>query len=96
MFSWDTLKAATNFKKHGISFEEAATVCSDPDGLDWEDLTHSARERRYKRLGNSIAEKILIVVYTVRRSQDDKETIGIISARHASRKERKAYCGPSD
>jgi len=57
MFSWDILKAATNFEKHGISFEEAATVFSDPDGLDWEDLTHSVRERRYKRLGNSLAGK---------------------------------------
>lgn len=96
MFSWDTLKATANFEKHGISFEEAATVFSDPDGLDWEDLTHSVRERRYKRLANSIAGKILIVVYTIRRSEDDKETIRIISARQASRKERKAYSGPSD
>lgn len=93
MFSWDILKAATNFEKHGISFEEAATVFSDPDGLDWEDLP-------YANAGTNDLEIRLLesffVVYTVRRSQDDKETIRIISARHASRKERKACSGPSD
>ena len=50
MFSWDTVKAAANLEKHGISFEEAATVFSDAEGLDWEDLKHSTREPRYKRL----------------------------------------------
>lgn len=93
MFSWDTRKAIVNFQKHGISFEEAATVFSDPDGLDWEDLAHSTSEPRYKRLGMSVGRKILNVVYTVRRSKDGKETIRIISARHASRKERQAYSG---
>jgi uncharacterized DUF497 family protein len=96
MFSWDTVKAAANLEKHQISFEEAATVFSDADGLDWEDLEHSTRETRYKRLGRSISRRILIVVYTVRRLKDGKETIRIISARYASRKERKAYSGQSD
>jgi len=96
MFSWDTVKAAANFEKHGISFEEAATIFSDAEGLDWKDLEHSTRETRYKRLGRSISRRILIVVYTIRRLKDGKETIRIISARHASRKERKAYSGQSD
>jgi uncharacterized DUF497 family protein len=93
MFTWDTRKAIINFEKHGVSFEEAATIFADPDGLDWEDLTHSAQEKRYKRLGISREGNILIVVYTVRRVKDGKETIRIISARPASRKERKAYSG---
>ncbi len=91
MFSWDARKAIVNFEKHGVSFEEAATIFADPDGLDWEDRLHATFENRYKRLGNSIKGKILLVVYTVRRTRDDKETIRIISARPASRKERKAY-----
>ncbi len=37
MFSWDARKALSNLKKHGVSFEEAATVFADPDGLDWDD-----------------------------------------------------------
>lgn len=93
MFSWDTQKVLINFEKHGISFEEAATVFADPDGLDWEDLSHSIQETRYKRLGVSIEQRIVLVVYTVRRAADGKETIRIISVRPASRKERKAYSG---
>ena len=96
MFAWDTQKAIVNFMKHGVSFEEAATIFSDPDGLDWEDVTHSTQEKRYKRLGESTEGKILIVVYTVRRLTDAKETIRLISARRASRKERKAYSRQSD
>ncbi len=91
MFFWDTRKTIINFEKHGVSFEEAATIFSDPDGLDWEDLAHATHEARYKRLGISLAQSILLVVYTIRRSADGKETIRIISARPASRKERKPY-----
>ncbi len=93
MFSWDTRKAIANFEKHGVSFEEAATIFADPEGLNWEDWAHSAQEPRYKRIGISIAGNVLIAVYTVRRTKDGKETSRIISARRASRKERKAYFG---
>ncbi len=93
MFSWDRLKAIVNFEKHGVSFEEAATTFSDPEGLDWEDSDHSTHEARRKRLGGSIDGRILLVVYTIRRAKDGKETIRVISARPASRKERQAYFG---
>jgi uncharacterized DUF497 family protein len=93
MFSWDTRKAILNYEKHGVSFEEAATIFADPDGLDWQDLAHSTHEPRYKRLGISIDGNILLLVYTIRRSKDGKETVRIISARPASRKERQAYSG---
>ena len=53
MFSWDTRKALKNYVKHGVPFEEAATVFSDTEALDWEDLEHVAAERRWKRLGFS-------------------------------------------
>jgi len=46
MFSWDAHKALRNYEKHAVPFEEASTVFSDPDGLDWEDLDHSTVERR--------------------------------------------------
>jgi uncharacterized DUF497 family protein len=52
VFAWDSRKAARNLEKHGVSFEEAATVFADPDALEWEDLEHSARENRFKRLGD--------------------------------------------
>jgi hypothetical protein len=91
MFSWDPQKAIVNFEKHGVSVEEAATVFADTEGLDWEDLTHSDYETRYRRLGISVERNVLLVVYTIRRTGDGKETIRIISARQASRKERKSY-----
>ena len=91
MFSWDTNKAITNFEKHGVSFEESATVFGDPEALDWEDADHSHDEQRYKRLGKSVTGRVLLVVYTLRRLENEKETIRIISARQASSKERQAY-----
>ncbi len=93
MFSWDTQKAISNYEKHEVPFEEASTVFADPEGLDWEDSDHSQREPRIKRLGLSIQSRLLLVVYTTRRLKNGKETIRIISARKASRKERKAYEG---
>ena len=91
MFTWDAEKAVRNFGKHGVSFEEAATVFADPDALEWEDLEHSHDENRFKRLGVSSQGRILIVVYSYRRMKDDKETFRIITARLASPKERESY-----
>jgi uncharacterized DUF497 family protein len=91
MFLWDPAKAIINFEKHEVSFEEAATVFADPDALDWKDEKHSEEETRFKRLGKSVLNKIVLVVYTYRRTEDEKEAIRIISARQANRKEREAY-----
>jgi uncharacterized protein len=93
VFSWDARKALSNLKKHCVSFEEAATVFSDPEALDWDDPEHSGSELRSKRLGASLAGRVLMVAYTPRRLKDGKEIIRIISARHATRKERRAYSG---
>jgi len=91
VFTWDAGKATRNLRKHGVSFEEAATVFADPDALEWEDLEHSHKENRFKRLGISSQGRILILVYSYRRMKDDKETLRIITARRASPKEREAY-----
>ena len=91
MFIWDTGKAIINFEKHRIAFEEAATVFADPNGLEWDDPGHSIVEQRFKRIGESVLGRILLVVFTLRVSSNENETIRIISARQASRKERKAY-----
>lgn len=90
MFTWDVNKAISNFEKHGVSFEEAATIFSDPDGLHLE-AKHVGKELRFFRIGESSEGKVLIVVFTVRKLGRDKETIRIISARQTSRKEREAY-----
>jgi uncharacterized DUF497 family protein len=89
MFDWDPPKAKSNGLKHGISFEEAATAFLDPAGLDGEDVEHSESEERRLRLAKSSLGRILVIAYTMRR--DDEEVTRIISARCASRKERKKY-----
>ena len=91
MFAWDARKAARNLEKHDVSFEEAATVFADPDALEWEDLEHSHWENRFKKLGMSAKGRVVILVYSHRRSKDGKETLRIITARRASPKEREAY-----
>ena len=84
-----------NRAKHGVSFEEAGTVFGDPNGLDGPDLRHSARESRFLRLGRAATGRMLVVAYTVRRSDND-ESVRIISARRASRKERAVYAAAWD
>jgi uncharacterized DUF497 family protein len=59
VFSWDARKAIGNLRKHGVSFAEAATIFSDPEVLDWEDIEHSDSERRSTRIGFSVAGRIL-------------------------------------
>ncbi len=93
MFSWDAPKALRNYQTHGVTFEEASTVFSDPDALDWDDLEHSEEGLRATRIGFSTNGRVLFVVYTLRRLKDGTETIRIISARQASSKEREAYAG---
>jgi len=90
VFEWDAKKAAANLAKHGVSFEESATVFADPEALDGPDVRHSGEEPRFLRLRRSALGRIVIVAYTLRRS-GNVETIRIISARRASRKERAAY-----
>ena len=90
MFEWDPRKAEANAAKHGVSFDEAVTVFLDPNALDGPDLQHSKTELRFLRLGRAADGRLLIVAYTLRRS-GDAETIRLISARRASRRERAAY-----
>ncbi|MET0851509.1 MAG: BrnT family toxin [Candidatus Rokuibacteriota bacterium] len=95
MFEWDSRKALANRTKHDVSFEEAATVFGDPVALDGPDLRHSEREQRFLRLGRAATGRVIIVAYTFRR-RSDGETVRIISARRASRKERAAYTAAQD
>ena len=94
MFEWDTRKAAVNRAKHGVSFEEAGTAFGDPNALDGPDLRHSEKESRFLRLGRAATGRVLVVAYAVRR-RGDGESVRIISARRASRKERAAYAATS-
>jgi len=90
VFEWDPRKAEANAAKHGVSFDEAVTVFLDTKALDGPDLQHSRAELRFLRLGRAADGRLLMVAYTIRRS-GDAETIRLISARRASRRERTAY-----
>ena len=90
MFEWDPRKAEANAAKHSVTFDDTVTVFLDPNALDGPDVQHSAAESRVRRLGRSADGRVLIVAYTLRRGGDG-ETIRIISARRASRRERATY-----
>ena len=83
---WDPIKAVGNLKKHGVSFEEAATALSDPMAVTGPDPDHSIYEERYVTFGISERRRVVVVSHT-----EEEETIRIISARKASKGERELY-----
>jgi uncharacterized protein len=85
-FEWDSIKAGTNLRKHKVRFEEAATALSDSMSATGADPDHSITEDRYITFGVSERGRLLVVAYA-----DKGETIRIISARVASKGERKIY-----
>jgi uncharacterized DUF497 family protein len=85
-FEWDLQKAAADLAKHKVSFEEAATVFGDPLGRIMADLRHSSVEERLVLLGRSEGRRLPAVMYIEKR-----EAIRIISARQATRGERRDY-----
>ena len=86
LFEWDPSKASKNIKIHGISFDEASTVFKDTLSLTIYDPLHSDEEDRFILIGNSCKNRLLVVIHTER---GDK--IRIISARRATKNERKQY-----
>lgn len=85
-FEWDPEKAATNLARHGVSFEEAATVFGNPLAVTFFDPDHSRDEDRFLTFGESENNRLLAVTHT-----DREESLRIISAREATRRERKQY-----
>ena len=85
-FEWDSRKAAINLRDHKVSFEEAATALEDELSLTGDDPDHSIAEARQITFGVSSAGRLLVVSHTERG-----ERIRIISARLATRTERKLY-----
>ncbi len=85
-FEWDDDKARKNLKKHGVSFEEAATIFNDPKIATIFDPDHSENEERFVSLGMSFIQRLLSVVHT-----DRERRIRLISARKATKTERKTY-----
>ncbi len=84
-FTWDPVKARSNERKHGVSFEEAVTTFADPLALVIKDTVHE--EARFILIGLSAPERILFTVH----AENDAETVRIISARRATSRERRRY-----
>ena len=87
-FEWDKTKNILNIKKHGVDFNEAATVFLDNEALLIEDEKHSGEEDRFVLLGFSQKANLLIVCHCYRANE---EVIRIISARKATKNETKQY-----
>ena len=87
-FEWDDEKAASNLKKHGVSFDEAQTVFYDPYALVVDDEAHSGEEQRFVIVGLSAVARALTVCHCYR---EPDERIRIISARKATKKEESEY-----
>jgi len=85
-FEWDPDKADSNLKKHGVAFQDAATVFGDPLSMTFDDPDHSDDEDRFLTIGTSSEGRLLIVSHT-----DRGDGIRIISARRAARRERRIY-----
>jgi uncharacterized DUF497 family protein len=90
-FLWDLIKARQNVKKHGITFERAATVLLDPEALSIFDDEHSQREDRWITLGLDRTGTLLVVCHTYQEETETSAKIRIISARKAAKNETKQY-----
>lgn len=86
-FDWDEKKAASNLTKHGVSFNEAATVFGDLLGWTFPDRDHSQSEQRWITIGVSESGRILVISHTDRADAE----VRMISARRATKRERKFY-----
>jgi len=86
-FEWDRRKAASNLRKHGVSFDEASTVFRDQLAYIFDDETHSAQEHREIIIGRSTRNRLLLVCFTERA----EDVVRIISARSATKMEREDY-----
>jgi len=87
-FDWDPAKAASNFKKHGVSFEEAQSVFYDDFAIQFFDETHSSEEERFLMLGMSSGARLLLVCHC---EHDGGGVVRIISARQATKQESTFY-----
>ncbi len=86
IFEWDTRKAESNLRKHGVSFNEATTAFGDLLSFTIPDPIHSTGEERFILLGRTFRGRLIVVVHTERG-----DTIRLISAREATRAERRTY-----
>ena len=86
IYEWDPKKAKANIRRHGVSFEEAATIFLDPLAVTYPDPDHSGEERREITIGHSARHRVLFLSHTRRGGRTR-----LISGRKATKRERKQY-----
>lgn len=86
-FEWDRRKAASNLRKHGVSFDEGSAVFRDELAWIFDDEAHSAQEQREIIIGHSTRHRLLLVCFT----EKAENVVRIISARLATKREREDY-----
>jgi hypothetical protein len=89
-FRWDSRKAEANVRKHGVTFEEAATTWLDPYAIERPDPEHSADEARWLRIGSSL-RGALLVAWSTEREDEGRVLIWVIGARRANAREHDLY-----
>lgn len=90
-FEWDATKAASNQRKHGISFDLAATVFRDPLMVSIPDEEHSETEERWITMGQAENSKLLLVIHTYLEISANAANVRMISARPATKHEQRQY-----
>ena len=90
-FHWDPRKAASNVSKHGVTFQQAATVFKDPTALSIYDTEHGRGEDRWMTLGLCATGILLVVHHTFVEDNPDFVAIRIFSARKATKHEQLQY-----
>jgi hypothetical protein len=90
-FEWDPIKTRDNLDKHGVAFEEGATVFKDPKAMSIFDPDHGETEDRWVTMGISEKGRLLIVIHAFRKESEDAVTIRTISSRKATKHETASY-----
>jgi uncharacterized DUF497 family protein len=90
-FAWDPKKARYNLRKHRVSFERAAEIFFDPSAISILDEENRDQEERWVTLGKDSHGIALVIVHTFREDPENQWNVRIISARKATKKERKQY-----
>ena len=90
-FDWDPAKAASNLRKHSVSFDLAREVFEDPHSISKFDEEHSEFEERWIIVGRTQDNRLLVVCHTEAPIEEDTTAVRIISARPATRNERRQY-----
>lgn len=90
-FDWDAAKAIVNIAKHGVTFDQAATVFADGLALTVFDAAHSQSEERWFTLGHDRSGMLLAVAHTYQLTESHRAYVRIISARAATKRERHFY-----